>query len=93
MQIKANEKLLSSILAHVAALEKENKNLKNEAIIKERAGTLKEINKNTQKDVEMCILFQKISKKCQFSIEPSSSEQESEDTEDIEVYFEYNSCL
>ena len=43
----ADKKMLSSILARVVALEKENKNLKDEANKKERAEELKVIGKST----------------------------------------------
>ena len=41
--------MLSSILARVVALKKENKNLKDEANKKEKAEELKVIGKSTQK--------------------------------------------
>ena len=56
--------MLSSILARVA-LEKENKNLKDEANKKERAEELKVIGKSTQKVVKMHMLSQKTTKKCE----------------------------
>ena len=43
----------------LVALEKENKNLKNEANKKERAEELKVIGKSTQKDVKMHMLSRK----------------------------------
>src|ERR1041385_1423635 len=55
----ADKKMLSSILAHVVAIEKENKNLKDEANKKERAEELKVIGKSTQKVVKMHMLSQK----------------------------------
>ena len=57
--------MLSSILARVVALEKENKNLKDEANKKERAEELKVIGKSTQKVVKMHMLSQKTTKKCE----------------------------
>ena len=57
--------MLSSILARVIALEKENKNLKDEANKKERAEELKVIGKSTQKVVKMHMLSQKTTKKCE----------------------------
>ena len=59
----ADKKMLSSILARVVALEKENKNLKDEANKKERAEELKVIGKSTQKVVKMHMLSQKTTKK------------------------------
>ena len=55
--------MLSSILARVVAIEKENKNLKDEANKKERAEELKVIGKSTQKVVKMHMLSQKTTKK------------------------------
>jgi hypothetical protein len=57
--------MLSSILARVVAIEKENKNLKDEANKKERAEELKVIGKSTQKVVKMHMLSQKTTKKCE----------------------------
>jgi len=75
-----DKKLLSSILARVAALEKENKDLKNEINNKERC----------ENDYKNMKTYEKKSKRHQPSLTPSSSEQESEDI--AEVYLNNIIC-
>ena len=89
MQMReADEKMLSSILARVAALENENKNLRDEANKEKAGGPVS----NNMEDVKACIL-KETSRKWQSSLEQSSSEQESDNMEDTEVCFEYKACL
>ncbi|CAG8749864.1 19377_t:CDS:2, partial [Rhizophagus irregularis] len=65
----SNEKVLSSILSRIAALEKENKELKNEA------------NKRVEKDSKN---VQKNVKKCVLEVSDQSSSEESDNIEDEE---------
>ena len=75
-----DKKILSSILAHVTALENENKALKAEIKNKPSLRGEIETSKTLKSNEKNCIVAKKTSKKRpESSLEGSSSEQESED--------------